>query len=89
METLHGDFTVCSFYEILYVSSPMSFPWKAIWRVKAPQTLGECSFFVWTAAWSKILTCDNLVKSSYSMASWCYMCHCNGEAVDHLLEDVY
>jgi len=49
----------------------------------------ESVLFLWTAAWSKILTCDNLIKSSYSIASWCYTCHCNGEAVDHLLEDVY
>ena len=42
-------------------------------------------FFVWTAAWNKILTCDNLRKRGYNLPSWCCMCHCNGESVDHLL----
>ena len=42
-------------------------------------------FFVWTAAWNKILTCDNLSKRGYTLTSWCYMCCCNGETVVHLL----
>lgn len=32
------------------------------------------SFFVWTAAWGKILTGD-----------WCCLCRCSGESVDRLL----
>ena len=31
-----GDFTMLSFYMILQGSPTLSFPWKAIWRVKAP-----------------------------------------------------
>ena len=60
----------------------MSFPRKAIWRVKAPWRV---SFFGWTAALLKILTCENLIKRGYSMVSWCCMYHCSGEIVDHLL----
>jgi hypothetical protein len=30
---------------------------KGIWGVKAPRRV---AFFVWMAAWGKILTCDNL-----------------------------
>ena len=60
----------------------MSFPHKAIWRVKAPWRV---SFFGWTAALVKILTCENLIKRGYSMVSWCCMYHCSGETVDHLL----
>ena len=37
------EFTVRSFYGKLQGSAPMHFPWKAIWRTKAPQTV---SFFV-------------------------------------------
>jgi hypothetical protein len=36
-----------------------SFPWKNIWRNKAPPRV---AFFVWTAALGKILTLDNLRK---------------------------
>uniref|UniRef100_A0A7N2KUK5 Reverse transcriptase zinc-binding domain-containing protein n=1 Tax=Quercus lobata TaxID=97700 RepID=A0A7N2KUK5_QUELO len=53
------DFTVRSFYEFLWSSPSMSFPWKAIWRTKAPRRV---SFFVWTAARGEILTCKNLIK---------------------------
>ena len=34
------------------------FPWKHIWCVKGPKRVS----FVWTAAWGKILTYDNLIK---------------------------
>jgi hypothetical protein len=37
------------------------FPWKSIWRVKAPAMV---AFFVWTIAFDKILTHDNLQKKS-------------------------
>jgi hypothetical protein len=49
---------------------------------KAPQRV---CFFVWTAAWDKILTCDKLMRWGYSMATWCWMCGCYGELVDHFL----
>ena len=35
----NGEFTVRSFYEKLQGSAPIHFPWKAIWRTKAPQTI--------------------------------------------------
>jgi len=77
-----GEFALQSFYEILRGSCPLTFPWKAIWRAKAPQ---RGSFFVWTVAWGKILTFENLIKRVYSMVSWCCMCHCSGKIVDYLL----
>ena len=51
----NGDFTLRPFYETLQGSSSISFPWKAIWRVKTPRRV---SFFVRTAGWGEILTCD-------------------------------
>ena len=36
---------------------PIIFLWKGVWKVKAPRRV---SFFVWTAAWDKILIGDNL-----------------------------
>ena len=45
--TKNGDFTIRSYYHKLHGSSPIVFPWKGIWKVKAPQRV---SFFVWIAA---------------------------------------
>ena len=50
-----------------------------VWR------LHVVSFFVWTAAWGKVLITDHLRKSSFTIMDWCCLCRCNGESVDHLL----
>ena len=60
----------------------MNFPWKSVWRSKAPRRV---CFFVWSAAWNKILTYDNLMWRGYTLTNWCCMCRCEGESVDHLL----
>jgi hypothetical protein len=78
----NGRFDVRSFYDALRDSPHVVFPWRSIWRTKAPRRV---RFFVWSAAWNKILTCDNLAKRGYTLVSWCCMCCCNGETVDHLL----
>ena len=60
-----------SFYNVLRGSYPDSFPqW--------------ISFSVWTVAWGKILTCENLIKRGYYIVS-CYLCRCSGEMLDYLL----
>ena len=78
----HGVFDTKSFYHVIDGTQDIKFPWKAIWRVKAPRRV---SFFGWSAAWGKILTCDNLMRRGYTMAGWCCMCQCDEETVDHLL----
>ena len=55
--TKNGDFTIRSYYHKLHGSSSIAFPWKGIWKVKAPRRV---SFFVWTATWNRILTGDIL-----------------------------
>jgi hypothetical protein len=70
-----GMFDSRSYYLALRDSTTMTFPCKSIWRV---------SFFVWIAAWGKILTCDNLMRRGYVMVGWCCMCKGSGESVDHL-----
>ena len=80
--TKNGDFTILSFYHKLHSSSSVVFPWKGIWKVKAPRRV---SFFVWTAAWDRILTGDNLRLRGFDFVDWCIMCRCCGETVDHLL----
>jgi hypothetical protein len=52
---------VKSYYEVLNRKDDPLFPWKSIWRVKAPAMV---AFFVWTIAFDKILTHDNLQKKS-------------------------
>ena len=58
------------------------FPWKAIWRAKAPRWV---SFFVWCVAWNKILTGDNLRLRRLVFVDWCTMCRHCCETIDHLL----
>ncbi len=78
----NGRFDIQPLYNGLRGSPRSAFPWRCIWRSKAPQRV---CFFVWTAAWNKILTCDNLMRQGYALANWCCMCDCHGESVDHLL----
>ena len=67
---------------MLHTPLEICFPWKGIWGVKAPPRV---SFFMWTVAWGWILTCDNLKKKGFVLASWCCMCKNAEETVDHLL----
>ena len=80
--TKKGDFDIRSFYSKLRDPLPIIFPWKVVWKVKAPR---HVSFFVWTAVWDKILIGDNLRSRGMDFVDWCIMFCCNGETVDHLL----
>ena len=80
--TKNGDFTIRSYYYKLNGSSSVAFPWKGIWKVKAPRRV---SFFVWIAAWDRILMGDNLWFRFFDFVDWCIMCCCCGEIVNHLL----
>ena len=42
-------------------------------------------FFVWTAAWVKILTSDNLRRNDHIIVDWCCTCWCSGETRNHRL----
>ncbi len=61
-----GLFDISSFYRALRGTPRIWFPWKSIWRVKAPRRV---YLFVWSVAWGKILTCDNLMRQGYSLTS--------------------
>ncbi|KAG6729257.1 hypothetical protein I3842_01G018300 [Carya illinoinensis] len=80
--TSKGCFSVRSFFTSLSQGSPIQFPWKKIWRHKAPP---QAAFFVWNASLGKILTTDNLRKRRVIIVDWCCMCKKGGESVDHLL----
>ena len=47
--------------------------------------LDEWHFFLWTTAYDWILTLDNLMLRSRPLTTWCCMCCCDGESIDHLL----
>ena len=77
-----GIFDTHSFYLALQVSMASDFTWKNVWRVKTPRRV---VFFVWTVAWDRLLTCDNLMRRGFVVAGWCCMCKHSGESVNHLL----
>jgi hypothetical protein len=54
-------FEVKSYYHVLTIPTDSMFPWKKIWRVKAPS---KVVFFVWTTTLGKILMLDNLRKQN-------------------------
>uniref|UniRef100_A0A2N9H9T4 Reverse transcriptase domain-containing protein n=1 Tax=Fagus sylvatica TaxID=28930 RepID=A0A2N9H9T4_FAGSY len=78
----NGVFDIRSYYQALCGNMGMTFPWKGIWGVKAPCRV---AFFVWTAVWDRILTCDNLRRRGMVIFGWCCLCRCSGETVDHFL----
>ena len=77
-----GIFEVKSFYRVLSAPGPLSFPWKSIWKSKAPPRV---VFFAWTAARSKILSLDNLRRRGMVVVNRCWLCESDEESVDHLL----
>ena len=80
--TKNGDFTIHLYYHKLHGSFSIVFPWKGIWKVKAPRRV---TFFVWKTALDKILTGDNLRLKGFDFVDWCIMCRCCGEIADYLL----
>ena len=80
--TKNKDFNIRSFYNKLRSPLPIIFPWKGVWKVKAPRRV---SFFVWIAVWDRIFTSDNLRDRGLVLVDWCIMCRSNGETTDHLL----
>jgi hypothetical protein len=77
-----GVFEVNSFYRVTSSYGSPPFPWKGIWRIKAPPRV---AFFAWIAARSKILTIDNLRRRGIIVINRCWLCESDGETVDHLL----
>jgi hypothetical protein len=75
-------FDVRSFYNILASKEASPFPWKNIWRTKAPSRV---AFFTKTAVLGKILTIDNLKKRNLIMINRCCLCKLDGETINHLL----
>jgi hypothetical protein len=68
-----GQSLKCGHIIMYYLSIPTSssFPWKSIWRVKAPLRV---AFFVWMVALGKILILDSLRKRNVIVVYWCCTC---------------
>jgi hypothetical protein len=77
-----GKFDVRSFYKILTHNETICFPWRSIWRTKAPSRV---TFFVWMAVLRKVLTLDNLRKRQLIVINRCCLYKSDGETVDHIL----
>jgi len=75
-------FGVKSYYHMLTIPTGFPFPWKSIWRVKAPSRV---VFFMWTEILGNILTMDNLRKRTGIVVDWCCMCMKSRKFIDHLL----
>uniref|UniRef100_A0A2N9I5C4 Reverse transcriptase domain-containing protein n=1 Tax=Fagus sylvatica TaxID=28930 RepID=A0A2N9I5C4_FAGSY len=75
-------FQVKFFYKEICSPDVGFFPWKSIWKTKAPPRI---AFFSWLAALGKILTADNLRHHGVILVNWCCMCKVTGESMDHLL----
>jgi hypothetical protein len=75
-----GIFYSSSYYHALCALVVVAFPWKCIWGVKSPRRV---AFFMWTVAWGRILTYDNLRKRGLVLVGWCLSKN-DDESVDHL-----
>jgi hypothetical protein len=76
-----GLFEVKTYYRVLSTCGSDPFPWKSVWKSKAPPRV---AFFVWTAVHSKILTLDNLGRRGLLLVNRYWLCETDGESVDHL-----
>lgn len=75
-------YVVSSFYHAFSPPAGSPFPWKSIWRNKAPSRV---AFFIWKTTFEKILTLNNMRKSHIIVMNWCFMCKKSGKSIDHLL----
>jgi hypothetical protein len=82
MPKTQKGFQVSSYYRVLTRRGVVCFPWRSIWKSKAPSRI---CFFVWVASLGEILTADNLQRRNIIMVSWCYLCKINGETTNHVL----
>jgi hypothetical protein len=57
----HHGLAVKTYNNMLQSGENRSFPWKSIWKVKAPRI----AFFLWATALGRILTVDNLKRQGF------------------------
>ena len=69
-------------YRVLYPGPIAHFLVKGIWVPNAPS---KSAFYVWEAAWGKVLILDKLQKRGWQLPNRCYLCGQADETVNHLL----
>ena len=50
-----------------------------------PSVPSKVAFFVWEAAWGKVLTLDKLQRRGWQLPNRCYLCGCAEESIHHIL----
>lgn len=79
--TPHGQFTVCSAYQLFFMHN-IRFPcFRAIWKCKAPP---RCKFFMWLVVLRKCLMADNLQRRRWPCDPICSLCRSAQEDCTHL-----
>jgi hypothetical protein len=69
-------------FRSLACSEGRRFPWKSVWRTKAPSM---AFVFAWSAALGKIFIVDNLKKRHIIIVNTCFLCKRDEESVNHIL----
>jgi hypothetical protein len=64
-------FEVKIYYKTLQSKESFPFPWKSVWKVKAPPCI---AFFTWMETLGKILTVDNLRRRGLTLVNRCCLC---------------
>jgi hypothetical protein len=77
-----GKFEVRSFYNEIISKVSCPFPWKCIWRTKAPPRV---AFFIWSATLGKILVLDDLRRKNMVLINRYGMCKRDKKTIDHFL----
>jgi hypothetical protein len=73
--TCNHGFEVKSYYNSLQSRKSRLFPWKSVWKVKAPPHI----------AWGKICTTNNLRRQGFTLVNLCCQCKRNEETLNHLI----
>ena len=75
-------FSVKIMYKGFDISPAFDFPYHLVWNPVVPQKIGV---FAWEAAWSEVLTLDQLKCRGMTFANRCFMCEEDEETIDYLL----
>ena len=78
----NGQFVVKYAYSLLISPIVSVFPKNGIWVDRVPTKL---AFFVWEAAWGKVLTLDRLQKRGWQLPNQCFLSGSEEENVNYLL----
>ena len=75
-------FSVKIMYKGFDISPAFDFPYHLVWNPVVPLKIGV---FAWEAAWSEVLTLDQLKCRGMTFANRCFMCEEEEETIDYLL----